>query len=110
MIGAPEKLAYVTVAVCDEFCAFVRATVVMHVYLAVGRTNHDDILITNSGGVVVTRVLDLTFMTYVNPRMAVDALHLEFEQDRVGVNTLVHAVVPDQVRDLFVSRNHHFLS
>ncbi|MNS44366.1 hypothetical protein D3C72_768080 [compost metagenome] len=106
VIRAAEKFADTAVTVGHQFGALVRAAVVQHADLLVGAAHHDHVLIANARGVIVAGVLHLAYMADVDPGVAVDTLHFQLEQGRVGVDALVNAVLADQGSDLLVGRYH----
>ena len=72
------------------------ATVVDHVYLAVGVAHHDYGLARDVDAIEIAGVGHEAVVTNIKPRALEDALHLELEDLRVGIDAAMNAILFDQ--------------
>ena len=79
-----------------------RAAVDDHADPAAILPDHHDRLAAHARGEVIARVSHLALVPEHQPRAAEDALQLELEDRRVGVQRAVHAVGLHQHRELLV--------
>lgn len=106
VVRAAEELADAAVAVGHHLGALVRAAVVQDVHAAVAGAHHQHVLVAQARGVIVARLGHLAFVADVDPGAAVDALHLQFEDRRVGVQGAVHAVAAHHLAQLLIAIRH----
>ena len=76
------------------------AAVEQNVHAAVAVADHDHGLPSELGGDVVAGLRHLAGMADEQPRLAEDALHLELEDVRIGVDVAVHATGLDEAGDV----------
>ncbi len=97
VVGATKELAGVAEAVPTYHRAAVRAAVVEHPHRTVGAAHHHHRLPADLHGVVVARLGYLRLVSAVDPHALVDALHLQLEDVRIGVDLLAHPVGLDEL-------------
>jgi hypothetical protein len=85
------------------------ALVVDHPHRALFVAHQNDGLAAHARGKIVARLLDLTLVPYINPRGAEDAVHLQLEDGRIGVDAAVHASGRDQPTKLGIDVAHPVL-
>src|SRR5207247_9189369 len=81
--------------------AAMHAAVDQHAHRAVALARDDHRLAAHAGGEVIARRGDLAVVPEDQPGAAEDALHLEFEDRRIGVHRALHPVGLHQHRKLF---------
>ncbi len=100
VVGAAEELAAVAVAVAHHHVAAMRAAVIEHVDAAVRAAHHQHRLAADLHLGVVAGLRHLRLVAAIDPDALVDALHLELEDIRVGVDLAAHAVGLDEFRQI----------
>ncbi len=99
VIAAGQSLR-VAFAFVDHLGAAVGAAVEQHLHRAVAVARHDDRLAAEIRGDEVTRIGHLALVTDEQPGAAEDALHLQLEHIRIGIDAPMHPAGFDQRRDV----------
>src|SRR5262249_19059854 len=100
MIRADDALADVAAAVAVQHVAAVRAAVVEHAHRAVGMADHDHRLATDLYRPVVADLRHLALVPEIGPHLVEDALHLELENRRIGIDAAVNAIGLHRLGDI----------
>ena len=79
--------------------AAMAAAVVQDMNAAIDMPRQNDGLATDPRAEIIARLLDLAFMTDIEPRPAEQARHLKLENSRIGVNPAVHPAGLHEIPD-----------
>src|SRR5260370_2793123 len=100
MVGADDALADIAASVAVEHGAAMRAAVVEHAHRAVGMADHDHRLAADLPRPVVADSRHLALVPDIGPDLVEEALHLELENRRLGIDAVVNPIRLHRLGDI----------